>query len=106
MVISPLLIPIIALSIPLVAVLGRVIVQPIVKAVTHLAQIQATGVGQDAAQIERRTAMLEERLEGIEKVLGRLADDYEFRKELEAPRPRALDAATSSVASPASPTAQ
>ena len=86
---SPLLIPIIALSIPLVAVLGRVIVQPIVKAVTQLAQIQAGG-GHDGALAEQRAAQLEARLEGIERVLARLADDYEFRKALEAPAPLPL----------------
>ena len=88
-ILSPILIPITALSIPLFAVLGRVIVQPIVKAVTQLAQIQAGG-GHDAALAEQKAAKLEARLDGIERVLARLADDYEFRKALESPAPRPL----------------
>ncbi len=96
---SPILIPIIALSIPLVAVLGRVIVQPITKAVMHLAEIQAGGRSAPALN-EARAAELEARLERIEQVLGRLADDYEFRQALQSPAPRPLETPKPSGAVP------
>jgi hypothetical protein len=99
MYLSPILIPIIALSIPLVAVLGRVIVQPITKAVMHLAEIQA-GDRSAPALSEPRAAELEARLDRIEQVLGRLADDYEFRQALEAPAPRSIETAKPSGAVP------
>jgi hypothetical protein len=96
---SPILIPIIALSIPLVAVLGRVIVQPITKAVMHLAEIQA-GDRSAPALSDHRAAELEARLDRIEQVLGRLADDYEFRQALQAPAPSSLEAAKPPVTVP------
>jgi hypothetical protein len=99
MYLSPILIPIIALSIPLVAVLGRVIVQPITKAVMHLAEIQA-GDRSAPALSETRAAELEARLDRIEQVLGRLADDYEFRQALQAPAPHSLETARPSEAVP------
>jgi hypothetical protein len=99
MYLSPILIPIIALSIPLVAVLGRVIVQPITKAVMHLAEIQA-GDRSAPALSDHRAAELEARLDRIEQVLGRLADDYEFRQALEAPAPRSIETAKPSGAVP------
>jgi hypothetical protein len=93
---SPVLIPIIALSIPLVAVLGRVIVQPITKAVMHLAEIQA-GDRSGPALPDHRAAELEARLDRIEQMLGRLADDYEFRQALQAPAPPSLETAKSPI---------
>lgn len=86
---SPILIPIIALSIPLVAVLGRVIVQPIVKAITQVAELQASA-GRSAALADPRVTELESRLDGIERTLSRIADDFEFRRALEAPVPQSL----------------
>ena len=80
------LIPILALSIPLVAVVGRVIIEPIVKALTQLAQTERAGVA-ISAHDERRAAQLEARLDGMEQLLQRLVDDYEFRKALESPAP-------------------
>jgi hypothetical protein len=80
------LIPILALSIPLVAVVGRVIIEPIVKALTQLAQTERAGVA-ISAHDERRASQLEARLDGLEEVVQRLVDDYEFRKALESPAP-------------------
>jgi hypothetical protein len=77
----PILIPIVALSIPLAAVVGRTIIQPLVEAITRLAEVQRTaggGLSQD------RLAQLEARLEGIEKSLGRIEEEYEFRRLLES----------------------
>jgi hypothetical protein len=67
----------------------------------HLAEIQA-GDRTGSALPEHRAAALEARLDRIEQVLGRLADDYEFRQALEAPAMPPLGAPKPSDGAPLS----
>lgn len=74
------LIPIIALMIPLTAVTGRYVVQPIVQALGKLAERQPDA--QNVAQLAGRMDAQQERLERIEQVLRRLEDAQSFHREL------------------------
>jgi hypothetical protein len=76
----PLLIPIIAVSIPLVVVAGRFVVQPITSAVLKLAESQAAA--KNAAPLEQRLAYTEERLARLEKTLETLVEEQRFTREL------------------------
>jgi hypothetical protein len=75
------LIPIIALSIPLTAVVGAAIVKPIVKAIT------GTQKGPDprVAQLSARLAATEERLEHVERALHRVEEAQDFHRQLAKP---------------------
>jgi hypothetical protein len=74
------LIPIIAMMIPLTAVAGRYVVQPIVQALGKLAERQPDA--QNVAQLAGRLDAQQERLERIEQVLRRLEDAQSFHREL------------------------
>ncbi len=78
-----LLIPIIALMIPLTIVTGRFVIQPIVNALGKLADKQPTSG--ELANMAGRLAATEERLENIERVLYRLEEAQSFHRELRAP---------------------
>lgn len=85
---APFLIPIIALSIPLVAVTGKVIVRPIVDAISRHADAQrAAQVGVPAEEIQH----LEARLTRLERTLRHVVEEQEFMHQLYAssgsPRP-------------------
>jgi hypothetical protein len=82
--ILPLLIPIIAVSIPLVVVAGRFVVQPITTAVLKLAESQSAA--KNAAPLEQRLAYTEDRLARLEKALGTILEDQKFTRELLASR--------------------
>lgn len=76
----PLLIPIIALMIPLVAVTSYAVVQPIVKAIARLAESQqgkVAGPGPD-----QRILDLEQRVASLERTLTRVVEEQEFHREL------------------------
>lgn len=74
------LVPMMALAIPLTAVVGRVVVKPIVDAISKLA----------AAQSERNAALpsgerllqMEERLYAMERMLGRIEEEQDFQRKL------------------------
>jgi hypothetical protein len=74
-------IPIIALSIPLVAVIGKQIVQPL---------ISSRGPGGDDPRVrmlEKRVATLEDGLESMERSVARIAEVADFNRQLAAPPP-------------------
>ena len=77
--ILPLLIPLVGVSIPLVIVAGRFIVQPIVDGLARVASAQA---GQELEPLEKRLAMTEERLAKMERSLERFAEEQEFQRRL------------------------
>ena len=77
---DPVLIPILGVSIPLVVVAGKFIVQPIIAALTRLSESERAA--QSMAPVEQRLAATEERLERIERNLGRLLDEQEFQRNL------------------------
>ena len=74
-------IPVLGVSIPLVAVFGRTVVQPIL---TFLERRQ--GAARELQTMRERIAFLEQNLEGIETSVARLTEEQEFRRQLEAPR--------------------
>jgi hypothetical protein len=85
-----LLIPIMALAIPLVVVTSYFVVQPVVKALTRLAEVPGgrsdrsgheSGAPDSLAQ-RQGLKELEERLHSIGRVLGRLLEEQEFQREL------------------------
>jgi hypothetical protein len=79
------LIPLMALSIPLAAVVGRVVIKPVVDAITQLSGAQAAA-GRTTPQFEQRLAATEERLAGIERLLEKVVDEQDFQRKLMAGR--------------------
>ena len=74
------LIPILGVSIPLVAVTGRVIVQPLVQAVLRMTDAQERmAAGRDS---EQRLARMEAQLELMERTLARVSEAQEFQGRL------------------------
>lgn len=82
--ILPLLIPIIGVSIPLVVVIGRFIVQPILQSLNRHAELQSAP--RDDAQLMRRIEATEERLNQLEKSMDRVLEEQEFQNKLLAGR--------------------
>jgi hypothetical protein len=77
--IIPFFIPIVALSIPLAAVVGKFIVQPLVGA--RLPQPEDRRI----QMLEHRLALMEQSMEAMERSMGRIAEVAEFHRELAAP---------------------
>lgn len=75
-----LLIPIIGVSIPLVIVAGRFIVQPIVNAITK--QAEARDNSQLVVPLNQRLAAAEERIQQLERSLDRVLQEQEFNRKL------------------------
>lgn len=80
-----LLIPVIGVSIPLVVVAGRFIVQPIVHALIKQSESRNTPV--DMEPVRQRLGALEDRLEKMERSLDRLVEESEFHRQLSGGRP-------------------
>jgi predicted AAA+ superfamily ATPase len=76
----PLLIPIIGVSIPLVVVIGRFIVQPILQSLNRHAELQATP--RDDTLLLKRLEATEERLHQLEKSVDRVLEEQEFQNKL------------------------
>ncbi|MDP2481354.1 MAG: hypothetical protein Q8W51_05265 [Candidatus Palauibacterales bacterium] len=74
------LIPIIALSIPLVALIGKRIVEPLAEALMHSA-----GPGKEPADPDARRELeeLRDRLDGLEKALSRVEEEQAFQRALQ-----------------------
>jgi hypothetical protein len=80
-----LLIPIIAVSIPLVVVAGRFIVQPIVTAISRNADGRNTG--QIVAPLAQRLEAAEDRIQELERSLERVVEEQAFERQLRTGRP-------------------
>jgi hypothetical protein len=82
------LVPIIALIIPLVAVVGvtvRLTVKPILEGMAKYREIQGgSGDPQVVAMLERRLGAIEEHLQSLDRSVGSLETDADFRRQLEA----------------------
>ena len=76
----PLLIPIIGVSIPLVVVAGRFIVQPILHALNRRTELELAA--RNAEPLTRRLEATEERLAQLEKSLHRVLEEQEFQGRL------------------------
>jgi hypothetical protein len=79
-----LIIPIMALMIPLTVVGSIFIVQPVVKALTRLAEAQNS---RPRLAGEQGTTDLEQRLANLERMLQRVLEDQEFQRQLRGGTP-------------------
>jgi len=75
-------IPIVALSIPLAAVIGKQIVQPLI----HSRALQGGDDGR-VKMLEQRVATLEQSLETMERSVAQIADVADFHRQLATPAP-------------------
>lgn len=73
------LVPLAALAIPLTAVIGHVVVKPIVEAISKLSSAQAARAAPPA---EAQLLQVEERLAALERTLGRIEEEQEFQRKL------------------------
>jgi len=74
------LVPMTALAIPLTAVVGHVVVKPIVEAITKLSSAQSARTAQ--APAPEQLLQLEERLSSLERTLSRIEEEQEFQRKL------------------------
>jgi hypothetical protein len=79
------LVPLMALAIPLTAVAGRVVVKPIVEAIAKLNATQVRAQEEDFP-LEHRLVQTEERLAGMERLLERILEEQDFQRKLLAGR--------------------
>lgn len=77
------IIPIMGIGVAMIAVAGRVIVQPIVQAIMKYSE-QRQVPPTDTAQLERRVATLEERLAANERSMDRVLADRDFYLQLQS----------------------
>lgn len=85
-------IPILALLIPIIAITAHYVVQPVVQALTRLAETsgqRSHGRGRDDHGLPNPAAApglveLEQRMLSIERVLGRILEEQEFQRELKS----------------------
>lgn len=75
------LVPMMALAIPLAAVIGHVVVKPIVNAISKLPAAPAAR-GAVAAPTDGQLQQVEERLAALERTLGRIEEEQDFQREL------------------------
>lgn len=85
----PLLIGLVAISIPLTAIVGRTIVGPIVKELGRLREAQ--GRPGASTELAERVALLERRLDELEIDLAPSLEKQEFDRQLQAGRARPGD---------------
>lgn len=74
--------------IPITGLTARFALRPMMDALGRYREI----AGQNEAQqlLERRVALMEEQLHGIDRALRELSDESDFRRQLEASPPAAL----------------
>jgi hypothetical protein len=75
------LVPLMALSIPLAAVVGRVVVKPIVDAISKLPAMRVAEPMANATRDEYVQA-LEDRVTSLERTLAQVRDEQEFQRRL------------------------
>ena len=89
------IVPIIALMIPLVVVVGitvRLTIKPLIEGLAKYKEISGAADAQLASMMERRLAAVEQHLESLDRTVGSLEAESDFRRQLEAPRsPAAAD---------------
>jgi len=77
------LLPILGISIPLVVVVGKFVIQPMAELIAKT--MQQSRLEESSKPLADRMAATEERLERIERSLTRLVEEQEFRRELRSP---------------------
>lgn len=79
-----------AFLIPIAGLTARFALKPVIEAITVLRGGQMGD--QRVGLLEQRINLLEEQLHAMEREQARLVEDNDFRKQLEAPMPRAVQA--------------
>src|SRR5690606_36928377 len=79
-----LLIPVLALLIGLVIIAGIFLVQPLVRAISRLAEVRQGG---SLEVLPAATARLEERVAMLESTLEKVLEEREFERQLRAGQP-------------------
>jgi hypothetical protein len=76
--------------IPIAGITARIALRPMMDAFGRYREI----AGENEAQqlLERRVALMEEQLHGIDRSLRELRDESEFARQLEGGKPRSLEA--------------
>lgn len=82
-----LLIPVLALLAGLIVLAGIFLVQPLVRAISRLADVRQVGSGM---QLPAASAHLEERVAQLESALERVLQEREFDRQLRAGQPATL----------------
>jgi hypothetical protein len=87
------LVPIFAVAIPLVAVTGRVIVQPIVNAILRMTEAQERLAASKSS--DERLTRMEVQLQLMEQTMSRVSEAQDFQGRLleQAPAPQAAPSA-------------
>lgn len=75
----------IGVSIPLVVVFGKFVVEPLARSFGRSSGESAERI----ALLERRMAVMEQSIESMERSMGRLLEEAEFQRQLAAPPPSA-----------------
>ncbi|HEX2187795.1 MAG TPA: hypothetical protein VHG51_02795 [Longimicrobiaceae bacterium] len=70
--------------IPVAGLTARFALKPVVEAISRAREGQ--GAGREAAITEQRLALLEQQLRNVEGSVARLAEESDFRRQLDAPR--------------------
>jgi hypothetical protein len=78
------LVPLTIFSIPLMAVIGKTMVGPIVKAIGKIAEADKAAIEANQRHLEQRFLELNIRLDRIERQLGLALAEGETRRQLEA----------------------
>ena len=69
--------------IPIAGLTARYALKPIVEAIARMRETQ--GTTRETALLEKRVALLEQQLQGMEASVGRLTEEAEFNRKLSAP---------------------
>lgn len=69
--------------IPIAGITARFALKPVMEAFARYRDMQ--GEGQKISLLERRLALVEEQQHSQERLLARLSEDADFRRQLEAP---------------------
>jgi hypothetical protein len=87
---SPIMIPMLALLIPIVAIIGGVVIKPWFKLQERRMEIEANKVAEKAAQYAAQTERLEERVRVLERIVtdrgADLAQEIERLRDEPAPK--------------------
>ena len=85
---SPLLIPMLALLIPIVAILGGVVVKPLIALKERQLELNASMAAEKAAQYAAKTEQLEQRVRVLERIVTDRGADLSLQiEQLRNPAP-------------------
>ena len=72
--------------VPVIGITARIALKPLMEALSRYREMQ--GEAQTTRLMEQRLALLEEQFHSMERSLGHLVEEAEFRRQLESGAPR------------------